>query len=119
MFNRESRREPLAPALRFRSRLYSAVLLAGGMIIVSLLGGMCGYHFLESMSWTDSYLNAAMILSGMGPIGTLNTQAGKIFAGTYALYSGLMLVVSMGIILTPVVHRFLHRFHIDEDDEAA
>jgi hypothetical protein len=69
------------------------------------------------MSWTDAYVNAAMILSGMGPVGQLNTTAGKIFAGSYALYSGLVIIVATGIILAPVVHRVLHQFHLDEDDD--
>lgn len=117
MLDFESRHEPLAPLHIFRNRLLSAIYLAVALVFVSLLGGMLGYHRLEGMSWTDAYLNAAMILSGMGPIGSLNTEAGKIFAGSYALYSGLVVVVSTGIILAPVVHRFLHRFHVIEDDK--
>ena len=72
------------------------------------------YHHLEKMPWVDAFLNVAMILSGMGPIGTLQTDAGKIFAGCYALFSGLALVAALGIIFAPVVHRFLHKFHLED-----
>jgi hypothetical protein len=74
--------------------------------------GMAGYHFLEGMDWVDAFVNAAMILSGMGPIGELKTTGGKIFAGCYALYSGLALITIAAITFSPVVHRFLHRFHL-------
>jgi len=79
---------------------------------VSLVVGMAGYHYLESMAWIDAFANAAMILSGMGPLETLHTSAGKLFAGCYALYSGLAVIVVMGILLTPVMHRVLHHFHL-------
>jgi hypothetical protein len=115
MMQFESKDEPLAPAARFFGRLAMSVLIGGLIIAASLFGGMVGYHSLEDMSWTDAYLNAAMILSGMGPIGDLKTESGKLFAGSYALYSGLILVVATGIVLAPVVHRFLHRFHLDDD----
>jgi len=75
---------------------------------------MLGYHFIAGQNWPDSYLNAAMILSGMGPIGDLKSTGAKIFAGTYALYSGLALILIAGIILSPVVHRFLHKFHLED-----
>jgi hypothetical protein len=113
----ESSSEPLASRMRFLSRLAASVVMAGAVIAVSLLGGMLGYHHFEAMSWTDAYVNAAMILSGMGPVGQLNTTAGKIFAGSYALYSGLVIIVATGIILAPVVHRVLHQFHLDDDDD--
>jgi hypothetical protein len=75
--------------------------------------GMAGYHFIEQLSWIDAFLNASMILSGMGPVNPMQTNAGKIFAGCYALFSGLALITIMGMILAPVVHRFLHKFHLD------
>jgi hypothetical protein len=117
MWDLESKDEPLAPDARFRGRLAASVLTAILLVALSLCGGMLGYHHFEHMSWTDAYLNAAMILSGMGPIGELNTEAGKLFAGSYALYSGLVVVIATGIVLAPVVHRFLHRFHLDDDDK--
>jgi len=83
------------------------------LIGLSLGGGMAGYHFFEGMSWIDAYVNASMILSGMGPVTTLQTDSGKIFAGSYALYSGLALIFVTGLIISPIVHRLLHRFHLE------
>ena len=87
---------------------------AGLLTGLSLLGGMAGYHYFEKMDWIDAFANASMILSGMGPLEPLKTQGGKLFAGFYALYSGLALIVIVGIVLAPIVHRFLHRFHLEE-----
>jgi len=92
--------------------------LGFALIAASLTVGMLGYHYIAGQSWTDSYLNAAMILSGMGPIGELKSAGAKIFAGTYALYSGLALILIAGIILSPIVHRFLHRFHLEPDKKS-
>ena len=92
--------------------------VALGLIGLSLLLGMAGYAAFEGMSVVDAYLNASMILGGMGPVATLQTTAGKIFAATYALYSGVVLIFSTGIILAPVVHRVLHDFHVDDSDDA-
>ncbi|MFM7622887.1 MAG: hypothetical protein ACKO57_07965 [Alphaproteobacteria bacterium] len=80
---------------------------------VSLGVGMVGYHIFESMPWVDAFFNAAMILGGMGPAGTLTTDAGKIFAGLYALYCGILLLFCGGLLLVPVFHRVLHYFHGD------
>ena len=82
------------------------------VIGVSLFLGMFGYHHFENMTWIDAFVNASMILSGMGPIGELHTSAGKLFAGCYALYSGLALITIAAILLAPVAHRILHRFHL-------
>lgn len=79
--------------------------------------GVCGYHFLENISWIDSLLNASMILGGMGPVTELRTDYGKIFASLYALFSGIVFLVTVGIILAPAVHRLLHSLHIDEKSE--
>ena len=113
-FERET--EPLASAGQFVNRFVFNVAMALGLIALSLLAGMSGYRYFEGMNLADAYLNASMILSGMGPVGTLQTTSGKIFAGTYALYCGVLLIVSTGIILAPVVHRVLHEFHADDDD---
>ena len=83
------------------------------MVAVALAIGMAGYHFFEDMNWVDAFVNAAMILSGMGPVATLQTNAGKIFAGCYALFSGLMFITVTGIVLAPVAHRALHKFHLE------
>ena len=114
----EHRLSPLLPLPEFRARLAKMVALGFALIAASLVIGMLGYHFIAGQSWPDSYLNAAMILSGMGPIGDLKTTGAKIFAGTYALYSGLALILIAGIILSPVVHRFLHTFHWESNKKA-
>ena len=75
--------------------------------------GICGYHYIEGIPWVDSLLNASMILGGMGPVDSLHTTAGKLFASFYALYSGLLLISLAGLMLAPVVHRLLHKFHIE------
>jgi len=76
---------------------------------------MAGYHYFEGMTGIDAFVNAAMILSGMGPVSPLETSGGKLFAGLYAIYSGLALILATGIIFAPVVHRLLHRFHLEAD----
>lgn len=83
-------------------------------ILISLFIGMWGYHYFEDMPWLDAYLNAAMILSGMGPVLALHTTAGKIFAGTYAIFSGVVFLVVIAIVFAPVVHHFFHRFHMQQ-----
>jgi Co/Zn/Cd efflux system component len=85
------------------------------VIAASLAIGMAGYHGLERLSWLDSFLNAAMLLGGMGPLAVLQTDAGKLFAGCYALYCGLVVIAVAGIVLAPVAHRVLHRFHLEEE----
>ncbi len=112
----ESKNQKLAPTSKFVGRLFSTALVAGAVVGLSLIVGMSGYCGLEGMSLVDGFLNAAMILSGMGPVTPLTSTAGKIFAGCFAIYSGLALVATTGIMLAPVVHRILHQFHIDETD---
>ena len=110
----EHRSKQLLPLAEFYWRLVRS-LGAGLMVIALVLGiGMVGYRAFEPMSWVDAFVNAAMILSGMGPISTLQTAGGKIFAGCYALFSGLAFIAILGIIFAPAVHRFLHRLHVDE-----
>lgn len=85
-------------------------------LIISALGiGIIGNHLLENLSFTDSFLNASMILGGMGPVNELKTEGGKIFAGFYALFSGLIFLVVVGLIIAPLFHRLLHRFHFEEE----
>ena len=81
------------------------------LIAISLYIGMAGYHYLEGLSWRDSLLNASMILGGMGEVETLKTDAGKVFASIYALYSGFFLIICGGLFLAPIFHRILHKFH--------
>jgi hypothetical protein len=104
---------PITPA-RFRARLARSAALSALIILVSLGAGMFGYRHTEGMSWLDAFANASMILSGMGPLATPQSVAGKLFAGCYALYSGLILLVTVGIIAAPLVHRLLHTFHAGE-----
>jgi heme exporter protein D len=111
----ESRGEPLLSRAAFAGRMVASCAAAVVLIAVSLLGGMCGYRYFEGMTWIDAYANASMILSGMGPLTPLNTWAGKFFAGTYALYSGLALILATGFIIAPVVHRVMHRFHLESE----
>jgi hypothetical protein len=114
----ESKYQPLISRQAFARRLARNVATAAVLIGVSLIGGMIGYRYLEGMAWIDAFANASMILSGMGPLGTLQTWGGKLFAGLYALYSGLALVLATGIVVAPVVHRMLHRFHLDDDKKS-
>lgn len=106
--------EPVAPRAIFCSRMRRSVATGLVLVAISLLAGALGYHGFEDLPWIDAFLNAAMILGGMGPVATLMTTAGKLFATVYALYSGLALIVTAGIIISPALHRLLHRFHVDE-----
>ena len=87
------------------------LLYAGELVLLSLLLGMAGYHWFARFSWVDSFLNSCMLLGGMGPVGDLPTDGAKIFAGAFALYAGLVFLAVTALLLTPVVHRVLHRFH--------
>jgi hypothetical protein len=108
-----SRIRPLAPRRVYVRRIARHALSAGGLVFVSLAIGVLGYRGLEHLAWIDALLNAAMIMGGMGPVDTLHTVPGKLFASFYALYCGLVLLVTAGILLAPVFARFLHRFHIE------
>ena len=112
----EHRRSPPLPPRRFAARVLRHFALATLLLVGSLWLGMAGYEHYEQLPWRDAFLNAAMLLGGMGPVNNPVTPAGKLFAGCYALYAGLMFVISAGIILAPVVHRMLHLFHCDERD---
>jgi hypothetical protein len=112
--------EPLAHRRVFLQRLGANVAVALAVIAVSLFGGMLIYRAAAGMGWVDSFLNASMILSGMGPLGELPNSTAKILAGSYALYSGLLLIGVSGLVLAPVFHRVLHGLHVpDEDEEKA
>ncbi len=113
----EHHTKPLLPRKVYYRRIVRNVFMGLVFIAFSLGIGMAGYHHFEKMSWLDAFVNAAMLLSGMGPVGTLQTDAGKLFAGCYALYSGLALVAIVGIIFAPIIHRFLHKFHLEDEDK--
>ena len=110
----EKRHEPLAPRHIFLFRMLRSCGFAALAILIALYIGMWGYHHYENMSWVDAYANATMILSGMGPLGTLSTEGGKIFAGSYALFSGLLFILIISLIMAPILHRFFHKFHMEE-----
>lgn len=102
---------------RFIQRLGRSIFFASILISTSLILGMWGYHHFEKMSWLDSYVNAAMILSGMGPLESPKTVEGKLFEGTYALFSGILFLVCAAVIFAPVLHHFFHKLHIEEEEE--
>jgi hypothetical protein len=105
------------PTRHFLRRLIVHVAVASGLIFASLLLGMAGYAHFEGLQWRDAFLNAAMLLGGMGPVEAPHSDGGKLFAGLYALYAGLVFLVVAGLILAPFVHRLLHRFHWNEESQ--
>jgi hypothetical protein len=109
----EHRTSPLLPRKAFFRRLGQSLLIGCSLLAVALGIGIIGYHFLEQLGWLDAFVNAAMILSGMGPLTPLQTSAGKLFAGCYALFSGLLFLTVAGIILAPIGHRLMHKFHLE------
>jgi hypothetical protein len=111
----EHHKQPLASQKVFIGRLKRNGLIGASLLLFSLVAGMLGYHFLEQLSWVDSLLNASMILGGMGPVSPLQTNAGKVFASFYAIYSGVILLASVSILIAPIFHRFLHRFHLADE----
>ena len=115
----EHRHEPLLPQAAFLRRLALYVGIAFIVVFCSLAMGIIGYHAFEGLSWLDALVNAAMILGGMGPVNELHTQAGKFFASFYALFSGLMFLVIVGVLFAPIIHRFLHHFHLELETESS
>jgi hypothetical protein len=109
----EHSKRPLLPRAVYLKILARNFALALGIVAFSLGIGMLGYHHFDKLSWLDAFENAAMILSGMGPMTQSEPDAGKIFAGCYALFSGLAFITSMGVVFAPVLHRFLHKFHLE------
>jgi hypothetical protein len=111
----ESRQHPLASPHVFLWRVIRFVCVAATVALSALALGVLGYHYIAAFGWLDSLLNASMILGGMGPVGSLETDAAKLFASFYALFSGLVFITVMGIVLAPVAHRVLHVFHLDTE----
>ncbi len=110
----EHKQQPLLSRAAFARRLAKSGGASATFVGLSLLAGMVGYHCIEGLAWIDAFANAAMILSGMGPLDAPKTWDGKMFAGWYALYSGLAVILAAGILFTPVVHRMLHWFHLED-----
>ena len=113
----EKRHQPIASPQVFSQRLLFNGLLALGTIVLALAIGMAGYMGFEGMRFIDAFVNSAMILSGMGPMGELQYDSAKIFAGFYAIFCGLLIFGVAGLILAPVFHRILHDFHVADDDK--
>jgi hypothetical protein len=111
----ERRFAPPVPRPVFLRRLAAHVGFAAALVLLSVAVGMAGYHHFEKLGWRDAFLNAAMLLGGEGPVESPSSPSGKVFAGLYALYSGLVFVV--GVIVTPVLHRAMHKFHWEGEDE--
>jgi len=112
----EHKKQKLATRQAFLRRMLLCVAVAAGVIAAALGIGIIGYHWTAGLTWIDSLLNASMILGGMGPVNPLTSDGAKLFASFYALFSGLVFIVVTGILLGPVVHRIMHRFHIDQSD---
>jgi hypothetical protein len=117
MFRFEHRGEQPISRRHFLRRMLHCAWIAGGITLFALLVGIAGYHWIGRLGWIDSFLNAAMILGGMGPVDQMTKDAAKIFAGSYALFSGLVFIALAGFLVAPVAHRILHRFHYESDDD--
>ena len=111
----ESKHHRLLPADAFVRRMFGVLLLTLAVISVALAIGVLGYHHLAGFSWIDSILNASMILGGMGPVDQLPSDAAKIFASVYALFSGVVFISAMAVVLSPALHRALHKFHLESE----
>ena len=111
----EHSKEPLLTRSAFIARIMSSIGVALVLVLASLAIGAFGYHKIGGLSWIDAVLNATMILTGMGPVNEMHTTSGKLFAASYALYSGVAFVTMVAVIFAPMIHRFLHKFHLDMD----
>ncbi len=112
----ERRTQPLLPRRIFIRRVILYAVFSIAIIVLSLAIGVVGYHVTEGLSWIDSLLNASMLLGGMGPVDPLHTVAGKLFASFYALFSGVVVLVAVGVLIAPVFHRLMHSFHLAAED---
>lgn len=111
----ESKSHPPISRKRFLRRLLNHFIAALALLLGSIALGMAGYEYFENLAWRDAFLNAAMLLGGMGPVDPPLTDGGKLFAGLYALYAGLVFLVAVGLVFTPVLHRIMHKFHWEQE----
>lgn len=111
----ENKTQKLLPWPRFVRRLVHCGLMAAGIVIVALTIGILGYHGVGGLAWIDALLNASMILTGMGPVDPMKTEGAKVFASAYALFSGVVFLSAIGVVLAPIYHRFIHKFHLDRN----
>ena len=111
----ETKTQPPVPRASFAKRVLFHAAIALGLLAVSLGAGILGYSYFENLSFLDAFLNSAMLLGGMGPVNAPVTPSGKLFAGLYALYAGLVFIVTAALIFTPIAHRVLHKFHWEQD----
>jgi hypothetical protein len=115
----EHKDQPLAPIPVFLRRIGRNALVVLVVLAVSLAAGTAGYHFLGRLGWLDAFLNAAMILTGMGPVDRMETAGGKLFSAFYALFSGVTFLTLVGFLVVPIYHRLLHRFHLQTEADTA
>jgi hypothetical protein len=113
----ENKHQPLASRKVFMNRLLKMACFAFLATLVCLLIGIFGYHYVAHLAWIDAIHNASMILSGMGPVATVENVSGKLFSSAYALFSGVAFITNISIFLAPVVHRFLHKIHLEKHEE--
>ena len=116
LFHYERHNQQLLPRKFFFLRLARHLGIGLLLIFLSLGIGILGYHFFENLSWLDSLLNASMILGGMGPVNTVVTPGGKLFASLYALFSGIIFLAAASVMVAPVIHRIMHQVHLDNDE---
>lgn len=114
----EHRRQPLLSSSDFIRRLILAFAAAIFLLGLWLLLGMAGYRYLAGLDWVDSFLNASMIVGGMGPVDLLRSDSAKLFAGFYAIFSGVIFLSVFGLLIAPIFHRFLHRFHLEAEEQS-
>jgi len=112
----ETKNEPLAPVPVFYKRVLWNLFIVSMLLGACLAIGILGYHYIANIPWIDALHNASMILSGMGPVVTIENTSGKLFSSFYALFSGVAFITNIGILLTPLVHRIYHRLHVEDED---
>jgi hypothetical protein len=114
----ENRNERLLTPAQFAQRVLGHLALGTAAVAFALAIGVGGYHFIAGFGWVDAFLNASMILGGMGPVGELRSDGAKIFAALYALFAGLFFIAMVGLVLAPFLHRLAHRLHIEDDESS-